>query len=278
MSNTLVRSVVALLALLPFAAFAQAPPLVAETDPLPPDTVIVAGPAEVTADPWAHFQYHGWDNFDGPNVRFEQNLDGAGWLPVGDSLSMFNLADGPHTLWVRAVDSNGNIDPTPAEYQWTVDTAAPAVTILGPSVGYAPAGGTVTYTVVVEDPNLATNGLSAGDIPIRAIENTPAVHNVVVCTLCSCYPRGLLGLPPDWYKSREYRSRTVREPRAVLAEFGTVIPDSVEVRVHDSTADLRYLILPMRPAGTDGMDAAALEGLVTRDCMIGVSLPRAPRP
>jgi nitrile hydratase len=102
------------------------------------------------------------------------------------------------------------------------------------------------------------------------------VHNVIVCTLCSCYPRGLLGLPPDWYKSREYRSRTVREPRAVLAEFGTVIPDDVEVRVHDSTADLRYLVLPMRPAGSGNLDRAALEQLVTRDCLIGVSLPRSP--
>lgn len=135
-------------------------------------------------------------------------------------------------------------------------------------------------TWLLEDVNAAAEsvGLSAGDIPIRAIENTPEVHNVIVCTLCSCYPRGLLGLPPDWYKSREYRSRTVREPRAVLAEFGTVIADDVEVRVHDSTADLRYIVLPMRPAGTEGMDAAALEELVTRDCMIGVSLPRTPRP
>jgi nitrile hydratase len=132
---------------------------------------------------------------------------------------------------------------------------------------------------LLEDVNAAAEsiGLSAGDIPIRAIENTPSVHNVIVCTLCSCYPRALLGLPPDWYKSREYRSRTVREPRAILAEFGTVIPDGVEVRVHDSTADLRYLVLPMRPAGSEGMDAAALEALVTRDCMIGVSLPRTPR-
>jgi nitrile hydratase len=132
---------------------------------------------------------------------------------------------------------------------------------------------------LLEDVNAAAEsiGLSAGDIPIRAIENTPSVHNVIVCTLCSCYPRALLGLPPDWYKSREYRSRTVREPRAILAEFGTVIPDGVEVRVHDSTADLRYLVLPMRPSGSEGMDAAALEALVTRDCMIGVSLPRTPR-
>ena len=132
---------------------------------------------------------------------------------------------------------------------------------------------------LLKDVNAAAEsvGLSAGDIPIRAVENTPTVHNVIVCTLCSCYPRGLLGLPPDWYKSREYRSRTVREPRAVLAEFGTVVGDDVEVRVHDSTADLRYLVLPMQPKGSEGMDAAALEALVTRDCMIGVSLPRSPR-
>jgi nitrile hydratase alpha subunit len=120
-------------------------------------------------------------------------------------------------------------------------------------------------------------GVPAGDIPIRAVENTPEVHNVIVCTLCSCYPRGLLGLPPDWYKSREYRSRTVREPRAVLAEFGTQLPDNVEVRVHDSTADLRYMVLPMRPEGTENMDVEALAELVTRDCMVGVSLPRSPK-
>jgi nitrile hydratase len=132
--------------------------------------------------------------------------------------------------------------------------------------------------LLLKDVNAAAEamGMDAGDIPIRAVENTPAVHNVIVCTLCSCYPRGLLGLPPDWYKSREYRSRTVREPRTVLAEFGTVIPDDVAVRVHDSTADLRYLVLPMRPAGSDGLDRAALEQLVTRDCLIGVSLPRNP--
>ena len=132
---------------------------------------------------------------------------------------------------------------------------------------------------LLENVNAAAEsmGIAAGDIPIRAVENTPDVHNVIVCTLCSCYPRGLLGLPPDWYKSREYRSRTVREPRAVLAEFGTTLPDTVELRVHDSTADLRYLVLPMRPAGAEGMDEPALAGLVTRDCMIGVSLPRTPK-
>jgi len=118
-------------------------------------------------------------------------------------------------------------------------------------------------------------GIDAGGIPIRAVENTPGVHNVIVCTLCSCYPRLLIGLPPDWYKSRSYRSRTVREPRQVLTEFGTVIPDDVEVRVHDSTADLRYMVIPQRPAGTDGLDEAALAELVTRDCMIGVTVAKA---
>jgi nitrile hydratase len=95
-----------------------------------------------------------------------------------------------------------------------------------------------------------------------------------VCTLCSCYPRNVLGLPPAWYKSREYRARTVREPRSVLAEFGLNLPDNVQVRVHDSTADMRYLVLPMRPAGTEGMDETQLAGLVGRDCMIGVALPK----
>ncbi len=131
---------------------------------------------------------------------------------------------------------------------------------------------------LLADTNAAASelGIDAGTIPIHTVENTPAVHNVIVCTLCSCYPRLLLGLPPDWYKSRAYRSRLVREPRAVLAEFGTVLPDDVEVRVHDSTAELRYLVLPQRPAGTDGMDEAALAQLVTRDCMIGVTLPNGP--
>jgi nitrile hydratase len=98
---------------------------------------------------------------------------------------------------------------------------------------------------------------------------------LIVCTLCSCYPRPVLGLPPDWYKSKAYRSRAVREPRAILAEFGTVLPENVTVRVHDSTADMRYLVLPMRPEGTAELDEAALAALVTRDSMIGVSRPRA---
>ena len=116
-------------------------------------------------------------------------------------------------------------------------------------------------------------GIDAGGIPIRVVENSDHVHNVVCCTLCSCYPRLLLGLPPDWYKARAFRSRIVREPRAVLQEFGTIIPDDVELRVHDSTADLRYMVLPRRPNGTEGLSEKELAALVTRDCMIGTALP-----
>lgn len=104
-----------------------------------------------------------------------------------------------------------------------------------------------------------------------AVENSPEVHNVVVCTLCSCYPRDLLGLPPAWYKSKAYRSRVVHAPRAVLQEFGTDVPESVEVRVHDSTADMRYLVIPMRPVDTEGWDEEKLSTLVTRDILIGVA-------
>jgi nitrile hydratase subunit alpha len=106
------------------------------------------------------------------------------------------------------------------------------------------------------------------------VENTPEVHNVIVCTLCSCYPKMLLGLPPAWYKSLAYRSRTVVDPRGVLSEFGLELPGGVEVRVHDSTADLRYLVLPMRPKATRGWSEEALAAIVTRDCMIGTALPR----
>jgi nitrile hydratase len=119
-------------------------------------------------------------------------------------------------------------------------------------------------------------GIDVGPLKLVVVENTERLHNVIVCTLCSCYPRMLLGRPPDWYKSRSYRSRAVYEPRAVLAEFGTVIPDDIEVRVHDSTADMRYLVLPRRPPGTNALDEAALAGLVTRDSMIGVALADSP--
>jgi nitrile hydratase alpha subunit len=108
------------------------------------------------------------------------------------------------------------------------------------------------------------------DTGLIVLENTEKVHNLIVCTLCSCYPRPVLGLPPDWYKLKPYRARAVSEPRAVLAEFGTVIPEDVEVRVSDSTAMVRYLVLPMRPKGTEHYNEAQLSALVTRDTMIGV--------
>ena len=108
------------------------------------------------------------------------------------------------------------------------------------------------------------------------VENTPDIHNLVVCTLCSCYPWPVLGLPPVWYKSSPYRSRAVIDPRGVLAEFGLILPDEVEVRVWDSTAEVRYLVLPQRPAGTEGLDEAALADLVSRDSMIGVALAKGP--
>ena len=109
-----------------------------------------------------------------------------------------------------------------------------------------------------------------------AVENTPTTHNMIVCTLCSCYPWPVLGLPPGWYKSFAYRARAVREPRAVLAEWGLMLPDSVEVRVVDSTADYRWMVLPMRPAGTEGWSEERLAQLVTRDSMVGVSYALQP--
>jgi nitrile hydratase len=119
-------------------------------------------------------------------------------------------------------------------------------------------------------------GFDIGPMQLIVVENTNSVHNVVVCTLCSCYPRNLLGLPPDWYKSRAYRSRTVVEPRKVLSEFGVEIAPDVQVRVHDSTADMRYLVLPAKPAEANGLSETLLANWVTRDSMIGVGLPRAP--
>jgi nitrile hydratase len=119
-------------------------------------------------------------------------------------------------------------------------------------------------------------GLSRGETVLTALFNTQDVHNLVVCTLCSCYPRSVLGRPPAWYKSRAYRARAVRDPRGVLAEFGTHLPEGTSIRVHDSNAELRYLVVPRRPAGTEGWDAAKLEQLVTRDAMIGVTEAREP--
>jgi nitrile hydratase len=132
--------------------------------------------------------------------------------------------------------------------------------------------------LLLEDGNAACEavGLERGLYKLVVVENTEQVHNVVVCTLCSCYPRTLLGLPPDWYKSRNYRSRVINAPREVLREFGTIIADDVTVRVHDSTADMRYLVVPKRPADTDGWTEAQLAELVTRDAMIGVAFATQP--
>ncbi len=119
-------------------------------------------------------------------------------------------------------------------------------------------------------------GMAVDPTRLMVVENTPETHNLIVCTLCSCYPRNLLGLPPDWYKQRAYRTRAVVEPRKVLSEFGLDLPEGVTVQVHDSTADLRYLVLPMRPEGTEGWDEARLAETVSRDAMIGVAVARAP--
>ena len=131
---------------------------------------------------------------------------------------------------------------------------------------------------LLKDANAATAelGYPMHTTHLVALENSDNVHNVVVCTLCSCYPRELLGLPPSWYKSKAYRARIVREPRAVLEEFGTHIADHVEMRVRDSTADLRYLVIPQRPEGTQGMGEEELAKLVTRDSMIGVTTVKPP--
>ncbi len=115
---------------------------------------------------------------------------------------------------------------------------------------------------------------ASGPVEFVTVENTPEVHNLIVCTLCSCYPRAILGVPPDWYKSFNYRSRAVEEPRAVMREFGLEIPEKVRVAVHDSSADVRYMVLPMRPPSTEGMGEGELASLITRDCLIGTTVPR----
>ncbi len=116
---------------------------------------------------------------------------------------------------------------------------------------------------------------ASGPVEFITVENTPEVHNLIVCTLCSCYPRAILGRPPDWYKSFDYRSRTVKEPRAVMREFGYEPPEDVRVAVHDSSADLRYMVLPMRPSGTERLNEEELAALVARDSLIGVNVPRS---
>jgi len=119
-------------------------------------------------------------------------------------------------------------------------------------------------------------GISFPDGRLAIVESTPQVHCLIVCTLCSCYPRNLLGQPPAWYVGKPYRTRAVREPRAVLGEFGLELPESVRVDVYDSTADLRYMVLPLKPSGAEGLDEATLATIVTRDCLIGVAVPKLP--
>jgi nitrile hydratase len=132
---------------------------------------------------------------------------------------------------------------------------------------------------LLQSPAEAIAELGVAPMPVgelRVVENTAEVHNMVVCTLCSCYPWAVLGLPPTWYKSAPYRSRAVSEPREVLKEFGLSVPESVSVNVWDSSSDLRYMVLPQRPEGSDGLDELELAALVTRDCMIGVARPQVP--
>ena len=133
---------------------------------------------------------------------------------------------------------------------------------------------------LLAEPKAAIESLLGIDLnltpELTVVENTAARHHVICCTLCSCYPRAVLGIPPAWYKSPEYRARVVREPRAVLGEFGTRVPDDVEIRVVDSTADMRYIVLPLRPAGTERMNEDELVTLITRDSMIGVSVVSGP--
>jgi len=123
---------------------------------------------------------------------------------------------------------------------------------------------------------IAQLGIQSSDLKLAVVQDQPGLHNVIVCTLCSCYPWFLIGLPPTWYKSAPYRARVVIEPREVLGEFGLEIPETTAIRVWDSSADLRYLVLPERPAGSEGWSEEELAAIVTRDCMIGTALPKVP--
>src|SRR6056297_3165873 len=191
--------------------------------------------------------------------------------------------DGPLTYWQRMeiavrelLVEKGHM--TAAEISAQIDAMDERTPARGAAVVARAWSDTDLKAQLLEDASAAVRGfgLDIGPLNLIAVENTDRVHNLVVCTVCSCYPRDLLGLPPDWYKTRAYRSRAVIEPRAVLREFGVDLPESVQLRVHDSTADMRYIVLPARPEGTDGMTADALAALVTRDAMIGTGLPHRP--
>ena len=169
---------------------------------------------------------------------------------------------------------------TPDEVQATVDNVEARSPADGARIVAHAWADPAFKSRLLADPHGALNELGF-QLPettpkIEVVENTESVHHIVVCTLCSCYPRALLGRPPDWYKSFSYRSRAVNDPRRVMKEFGTDIPEATEVRVLDSTADLRYLVLPKRPAGTETMDELELAKLVTRDSMVGVTEARSP--
>ena len=169
----------------------------------------------------------------------------------------------------RHLRAHGHLDPD------DVDAAiAAAESASGDDA--SPALGARVVARAWADPVTALSEYLALTVPIAVLADTPTLHHVIVCTLCSCYPSELLGEPPRWYKSFEYRSRVVREPRAVLAEFGMEIDPDVELRVHDSTAEQRYLVLPVRPRGTEGWDEERLAALVTRNCMIGTGRPLTP--
>ena len=184
------------------------------------------------------------------------------------------------TLRVKSLESllveKGLVDP--AALDALVDTFEHKV---GPHLGariVAKAWNDPAYKQrLLANPETAIDELGIRGLHVQVVENTPKVHNVVVCTLCSCYPTAVLGLPPVWYKSAPYRSRTVIDPRGVLKELGTELSEDVEVRVWDSNAELRYLVLPERPSGTQGMSEDALAGLVTRDSMVGVTKVLSPK-
>jgi len=168
---------------------------------------------------------------------------------------------------------------TSAEIAAQIDTMASRNAVVGAKVTARAWTDPEFKTAYLGDTRQALMSLDIdiGDLAeYRVVENTADVHNVIVCTLCSCYPKLLLGYPPAWYKSLTYRSRTVREPRSVLSEFGVTVPDDVEVRIHDSTADLRYIVLPKRPSGTDGWSADQLAEIVSRDSLIGTAIPSVP--
>ncbi len=204
-----------------------------------------------------------------------------GMSPSGHPYRVDN--DGPLTYWQRMEIAVRELliekgQTTPAEITTQIEAMD----------ARSPANGAAVVARAWADPSFKARllenaseasremGFDIGPLNLIAVENTAQTHNLIVCTLCSCYPRNLLGLPPDWYKTREYRSRAVREPRAVLREFGLELPASTTVRVHDSTADMRYIVLPARPAGSEAMTESELATLVTRDSMIGTGLPRQP--